>query len=115
MQQRWQLADATVAALHGWQPSDEPSCVLEGVEAVALGREAQPAVRWWWRQGDTRLQAQLTVLDLIEAMADEEDLEPPDASSPARWVALIRLSVFEPHEAPPGAPPGRRWCLDHLP
>ena len=115
MQQRWRLADATVAALRDWQPSDEPSCVLEAIEAVASGRAAEPAILWSWRQGEARFQALQTVQDLIEARDYDEDLVPPVEPSADDWLGLIRLSIYEPHGSPPLAPPDRRWCFDHLP
>lgn len=115
LQQRWQLVEATVAGLRRRQPRDEPACVLEGVEAVALGRDVEPGVLWSWRQGEARFQAQLTIQDLIEAVDDDEMLEPPAAPSVSHWLGLIRLSVYEPQGCPSGAPPGPRWCLDYLP
>lgn len=68
VQERWQIAEATVEALRGGQPEDDPTCVLEAVEAVALGRGAEPAVLWFWRQGHSRFQGCLTVQDFIEAV-----------------------------------------------
>jgi hypothetical protein len=115
LQQRWQLALATSEALRGWQPNDEPTCVLETVEAVALGREAEPAIRWTWRQGESRYQDCLTVQDLIEAVDYDEMLEPPEAPAPDDWLGLVCLTVYEPQGKPPGAPPGVRWCFDYLP
>ena len=113
--QRWQLAEATGETLRGWQPEDEPTCVLEAVEPVALGRDAEPGVSWSWRQGESRFQVALTVLSLMEAADYGEALEPPEARSPDDWIGLIRLTVYEPHGHPPGAPPDVRWCFDYLP
>jgi hypothetical protein len=89
--------------------------VLDAVEAVAMGREAEPGVLWSWRQGASRFQAQLTIQDFIEARDYEEDLNPADEPSAADWVPLIQLSVCEPHRAPPSAPSPVTWCMDYLP
>jgi hypothetical protein len=115
LQQRWRLAEATAQGLEGWQPQDEPTCVLEAAHAVALGREAEPGICWSWRQGDALFQAQLTVQDLIEAVDYDEMLTPPVEPSADDWLGLLRLSVYEPHGSPPGAPLGHRWVLDYLP
>lgn len=113
--QRWDLARATVGQLRGWQPDAEPECVLEAVEAVAVGREGEPGVLWSWRQGDARYQATVTVLDLIEAADYDEWLEPPEAPEPGDWTSLLRLTVYEPQGRPDGAGLDVRWCFDSLP
>lgn len=113
---RWALAHDTVAWLRTWQPELDEAwpCVLVGAEAVAHGREAEPAVLWDWTQADQRFQALMTVLNLLVVADYGEMLTPPDSPSADDWLGVVALTVYEPHGRPEGAPEGTVWVWDNL-
>ena len=63
--------------------------MLEVVEVVGFGHDAEPAVFWQWRQGQLSYQAQVTVLSLMEAVDYQEWLEPPPEPSADDWLGLV--------------------------